>query len=295
MPVQKSELSRTALTKYFISNLLILGFLKLILLVPYNKRVPMMGWLVSRVLAPLAGFHKRIRNNLKLTHPDMDEAEIQQICLDVPNNAGRVLIEYYSGKDFIAHAQAATASGSGIAALDQARSQGRGIIFVSAHFGNYEAARAYVTSKGYGMGALYRRMANPYFNDHYLRTLAAISEPIFEQGRRGMMQLVKHLRAGGNLCILTDLHVIDGKKLQYFGKTAVTSIVPAQLALKYDCLLVPVYAIRQPNGLDFHIEIHEPIAHSDAETMTQLINDDLETIVRKNITQWFWIHRRWKP
>ena len=74
-----------------------------------------------------------------------------------------------------------------------------------------------------------------------------------------------------------------------------TSIVPAELALKYDAVMIPVYAIRQPNGLDFEIVMHDPIPHSDAETMTPAINDGLEGLVRQHMDQWFWIHRRWKP
>ena len=144
------------------------------------------------------------------------------------------------------------------------------------------------------MGAFYRRMSNPYFNDHYVKALAGLSQPLFEQGRRGMIELVKHLRAGESLCILTDLHAQGGEKLDFFGKPAITSTIVAELALKYDCLLVPTYSIRKPNGLDFHIEIHAPIEHSDPITMTQAINNDLEAMVHQRMGQWFWTHRRWK-
>ncbi|MEY8842491.1 lauroyl acyltransferase, partial [Cribrihabitans sp. XS_ASV171] len=57
----------------------------------------------------------------------------------------------------------------------------------------------------------------------------------------------------------------------------------------------PCYAIRQANGVDFDIRVHAPVPHSDPETMTQYINDDLEDVVRQHMGQWFWIHRRWKP
>ena len=74
-----------------------------------------------------------------------------------------------------------------------------------------------------------------------------------------------------------------------------TSTVTAELALKYGAEIIPFYAIRQPNGLDFRIELHAPIPHSDPMQMTQAMNDDLEEMIRTHMDQWFWIHRRWKP
>ena len=81
----------------------------------------------------------------------------------------------------------------------------------------------------------------------------------------------------------------------FFGKPAVTSISTAELALKYGALLVPGYAIRQEDGQSFHLVLNDPIPESDPITMTQAMNDDLETMVRAHMDQWFWMHRRWKP
>ena len=165
---------------------------------------------------------------------------------------------------------------------------------MTAHFGNYDVARAALIARGHNMGALYRRMRNPYFNAHYVRSISAIGTPMFEQGRRGMMQLVKHLRGGGVLGILTDLYAGGAPALPFFGQPARTSLVTAELALKYDALLIPTFSIRQENGLDFVVRLEQPIPHTDPETMTRAVNDELETLVRTHMGQWFWIHRRWK-
>ena len=295
MPVASSELSRAALVGHFVANLFLRGVIGLVGLVPYRWRVPAMGWLVSRVMAPLAGYDKRVRDNLKLARPDLTPAQVRHLCRAVPNNAGRTVIELYAGQPFLKRAQAAPVSGPGLKALEDARDKGRPVILMTGHFGNYDAARANLISRGFEMGALYRRMANPYFNAHYVRQMQAIGTPMFEQGRKGMGQMVRHLKQGGIIAIVGDLHAHGGKELQFFGQTAITATVPAELALKYDAALIPVYAIRQPNGLDFTIVMLDPIAHSDPLTMTQQINDGLESLVRDHMDQWFWIHRRWKP
>lgn len=294
MPADPSTLSFTDRAGYYAANLVLRGLIGLACAVPYRWRVPAMGWLVSR-LAPLAGFDKRIRKNLALARPDLPEAEVKRLCRAVPDNAGRTLIELYSGAPFLRRARRAPIRGPGLTALETARAKGRPVILITGHFGNYDAARANLIARGHQMGALYRRMANPYFNDHYVRTITAIGAPMFEQGRRGMAQMVRHLKQGGIIAIVGDLHAHGGLELDFFGQPAVTSIVPAELALKYDAALIPVYSIRQPNGLDFEIVMQDEIAHSEPATMTQQINDGLEALVRDHMDQWFWIHRRWKP
>lgn len=294
MPADFSDLSRLERAKYFAANLFLRGLIGLIGLIPYRWRIPAMGWLVSRVMAPLAGFDRRVRDNLQLARPDLTDAEVRRLCKAVPDNAGRTLIELYAGQDFVDRARAAPISGPGLAALEQARDEGRPVILMTGHFGNYDAARANLIARGHEMGALYRRMANPYFNDHYVRTISAIGTPMFEQGRRGMVEMVRHLKAGGIIAIVGDLHVQEGVPLRFFGQPAITSTVPAELAVKQNAVLIPVYAIRKPNGLDFEVVMHAPIPHGDPVEMTQKINDDLEEIVRAHMDQWFWIHRRWK-
>lgn len=294
MPADQSSLLPTARAGYFLGNLALRALIGLAGLVPYRWRVPAMGWLTAR-LAPLVGFNRRIRDNLRLVCPDLPETELRRLCRAVPDNAGRTLIELYAGAPFLERAHAAPIIGPGLAALEEARAQGRPVILMTGHFGNYDAARANLIARGHAMGALYRRMANPYFNAHYVRTISAIGTPLFEQGRRGMIEMVRHLKTGGIIAIVGDLHAHGGEELSFFGKPAVTAIVPAELALKYNAVMIPVYAIRQPNGLDFEVVMHAPIPHSDPLRMTQAVNDGLEGLVRAHMGQWFWIHRRWKP
>lgn len=290
----KDAISLPLRARYFAGNLFVRGLIGLAGLVPYRWRVPLMGWLTAR-LAPLAGYDDRVRANLALACPDLPEAEIRRLIRAVPDNAGRTMIELYAGGPFLERARAAPISGPGLTALEEARASGRPVILMSGHFGNYIAARASLMARGYRMGGLYRRMANPYFNRHYVNALLGTGRPMFEQGRRGMMEMVRHLKQGGIIAIIGDQHVHGGRELRFFGQPAMTSVIPAELALKYDAALIPVYAIRQPDGLNFRIEMQAEIRHSDPETMTQTINDGLEALVRDHMDQWFWIHRRWKP
>lgn len=294
MPRQPSDLPLSAKAGYFATNLVARGLIGLLLLLPYPTRVRLMGAIVSRVIAPLAGFDRRVRRNLAIARPDLSDTDARRLCRAAADNAGRTLIEIYSGRPFQARANAHPPQGDGLAALEAARAGGRPVILVGGHLGNYDAMRANLVPRGFAMGALYRRMANPYFNAHYVRSMEINGKPLFEQGRRGMTEMIRHLRGGGTVAILTDLHVHGGEEFTFFGQPCTTSTAAAEMALKYDAVMIPFHAVRDDNGLDFTIHLHAPIPHSDPRTMTQAINDDLEDMVRRHMGQWFWIHRRWK-
>ncbi|MEL6408953.1 MAG: lysophospholipid acyltransferase family protein [Pseudomonadota bacterium] len=260
---------------------------------PYHLRVPFIGWLTSRVVAPIAGYNRRITKNLALVCPELSQEEVREIRRTVADQAGRNIAELFS-PEFPEYSKKAPLVGPGVPKLFEAREEGRPVIFVTAHFGSFNAARVSVITNGIDLGVFYRPMSNGIFNPHYVEAMRSLSEPMFEQGRRGMIQMVKHIRAGGVLAILNDLKSADGVPLEFFGEPAMTSLVTAEMALKFDAVLLPVWGLRQKDGLHFETIIEEPIEHSDPVTMTREFNRRLEAAVRENMGQWFWVHRRWK-
>ena len=275
-----------------IAGRVLMGGLRLI---PYERRIPLAGWVFSRIVAPLAGYRKRIRENLALIFPDMDPAEVRRLCRDVPDNVGRGLVELFSGEEFLARVSGTPVRGPGVDAVAAAQAAGRPVIIVSGHFGNFNAARPVLAAKGYKVGALYRPMDNPLFHDSYIAAMESLSKPLFPRSRRGMAEMLRFLRSGGLVAILIDQAMTGEPALTFFGHPAHTSLSAAELALRYDAVIAPGYVIRKDNGLDFDMWIEAPLEHTDPMTMTQALNDSLEAQVRKHMDQWFWIHRRWKP
>lgn len=278
----------------FSQNLAIRAVLGLALRLPYERRVRFVGWVVSRIVAPMAGWRRRIALNLEHVMPDLPPEEVARLKRAVPENAGRSLIEIYSGDAFIDRVKASPLTGPGVNAFLEAREAGRPVILVTAHFGNYDAPRAALFAQGHPLAALYRPMRNPAFNDHYVAAISKIGEPVFPADRRGITNLIRHLAAGGIMGILVDVHAVDGAPLRFFGKRAGTALSAAEWAIKYDALMVPIYGIRQPDGLSFEVYLDAPVSPGTPETMTQALNDSLERQVRKHMDQWFWIHRRWR-
>ena len=261
---------------------------------PYARRLAFMAWLMRRIVAPLAGYRARALENLARVFPGMPAAERRRIANAVAGNVGRSLIENYSTAEFTARMAGIAPEGPGLAALEAARAEGRPVILVTGHFGNYEAARASLVARGYPVGGLYRPMKNAYFNEHYVRTMQAFGGPVFAQGRRGTGGFVRHLKSGGMLVLLFDQHVRGGPVLDFLGLPAHTPTSTAELAARYGAALIPFYATRQPDGLSFRIEIGAPVKGDSPEAVMQILNDDLAARIRARPEQWFWYHRRWK-
>ncbi len=260
---------------------------------PYRARVAFMGALTRRVIGPMAGYKARSMTNLQRIWPELDFAARRRIASEVNDNLGRTLIENYSSSDLARHLANTQATGAGLAPLAQARADGRAVIFVTAHFGNYEAPRHVLTRMGYTIGGLYKPMSNPYFNDHYVKTMQDISGPVFEKGPSGTRGFVRFLKAGGMATLLFDVSEPGADRLPFLGHPAKTSLAAATFALKFDALLIPYFGTRR-NGTEFDVEIEAPIPHTSALDMTLEMTRRLEARVTDTPSQWFWVHRRWK-
>lgn len=269
------------------------GVIAVLRALPYARRVALGGWILRRVVAPLAGYDRRIRRNLALIWPDLPEERRRAIVAGVSDNLGRTLAELYSPDEFKARVAGAPIEGS-LEPILAAQARGQGVILVSGHFGNHDIARAMLDGRGHPVAALYRPQSNPGFDLHFAATIRAISQPLFGRDRRDLAGLVTHLKAGGMLGVLIDQYYHNGTDLDFLGHKARTSTAMAAMALKYGLLLVPVYGIRQPDGLSFRLVIEDPVPHGDALTMTQALNDSLGRMVQAHPEQWLWVHRRWR-
>lgn len=278
----------------FLSDRVLRGLIALALRLPYGLRLRLMGWLMRHVLAPLAGYRGRALANLAFVFPQMPAPRRRAIAASLAENVGRSLIENYSTADFLARMAQIAPQGPGLAALEKAQAEGRPVLLVTGHYGNYEAARAALVARGYRIGGLYRPMKNAGFNSHYKRTMEAFGGPVFAQGRKGTGGFVRHLKAGGMLVLLFDQDVRGEPVLDFLGKPARTPVSSAELALRYGADLIPFYATRNADGESFTIEIDAPIPHSTPEAMMQALNDGLARRVTAHPAQWFWYHNRWK-
>ena len=279
----------------YIQSRVFIFLLKTINVLPFSIRLKVIGSLVAYIIAPLAGYDKRIRENLSLVMPNLSVQKVNKITREVSKNVGRTVAEIYSGSDFKKRSKTALITGGGIENLDMAIKNGQGVILVSGHFGNYDVPRAVLSERGYKVGALYRPFKNPFFDAYYRKIIGDISLPIIPSNERSSLtEMVRFLKSGGIIGMLVDVHKSNAPKLNFFGKLAGTATSAASFALKYNLALVPVSGIRLDDNGSYELVIEPPIVHSTPRKMTQEINDSLERQVRSRMGQYFWVHRRWK-
>ena len=278
----------------YASNLLIRAVIGLALRLPYRRRVAFMGWVMAQVVAPIAGWRKRVRDNLALIYPDLPPPEVERLTRRVPDNFGRSLIEIYSGREFINHVKDIPFIGEGVDALAKAKETGRPVILITGHFGNYDAPRAALIARGYPVGGLYNPMSNGYFNDQYVAAISGLGTPVFERSRKGLAEMVRFLKQGGIVGMVADHYMKHGQPIEFLGHPAYTATSAAEMAVKYNALVVPIYGLRHADGIGFDIIVDAEIPHADPVTMTKAMNESLEKLVVDHMDQWFWIHRRWK-
>lgn len=264
-------------------------------LFPMALRQRMFIAIFARVFAPLMGWPKRIRTHIGFAMPEVARDKHDQIARQTCRNLGATLFEIFTPAYIQTLAQHAQITGPGSDAINHAITDKTPVILVSGHFGNYDIIRSKMVANGVDLGGLYRPLNNEWLNKTYVRAISQTGTPLFSRDKAGFTDMLKHIKGGGSVALLIDQHMDKGLPVTFFGKTAYTSGSAAQLALKHKRPLIPIYAIRQSNGRDFTIWVDTPVVHSDPTTMTQELNDSLERVVRRNIDQWAWPHRRWKP
>lgn len=279
----------------FVVNIALRTLIGGAMLLPYRARLWLVGMLTRRTVSPIAGYTRRAEANLAFIFPQMPEDERRRIARAAVDNAARTLVEIFSGRQFIEHIRDAPVTGPGLAAIEEARTKGQPIILLSGHLGNYDVPRAWFAARDENVGGLYKPLANEAFNEAYVSAISKVNAPVFERGRRGLGKMVAYLKQGGMLGVLFDQRMVQGEPLNFLGHPALTALSAAELALKYNALLVPVYGIRQPDGVSFAFITETPIPHTDPHTMMQAATDNLAEKVRTHPEQYFWIHRRWKP
>ena len=96
--------------------------------------------------------------------------------------------------------------------------------------------------------------------------------------------------------MMVDQRVSEGDKVNFFGSPALTTTLPAQLSIKFNLPIIPVFIERTQKD-NFVIEFLNPIKPSDFKNkleITKKLNEILENMIKKNPGQWIWTHNRWK-
>lgn len=184
--------------------------------------------------------------------------------------------------------------------LERIRKEGKGAIFVTAHFGIWEVFSLLLRNLEFKTTTVYRPMKNPYVDGYIKRTRSRYGQKMVPRVG-ALSKLLRVLRRGGYIALLVDQHAKrDGIWTPFFGRLASTTPAPALLALRTGAPIIMGYARRLPGLYQFEVFVDEPLYVSDSGDRdadvyraTLEITRRIEGYIRLFPEQWLWVHRRW--
>ncbi len=262
--------------------------------IPFRTRLAI-GASLIRLLGPLSKRKSQImRTNLDWAFPEKSETEKAAIAREVWASIGRFNVELYAPADLRRQLARTEVSGPGLAAMRDAYHAGRGALMLTGHFGQWEVMRMHVGDLGIPCGGMYKEHSNPYYSRFFANALRVYGTPIVPTGRSGTRELLRALRQGHPMAMLLDQPTSDAVPLPFFGRPARTAIGPAEIALKLDIPMIPVFAVRKPEGQGYKAVLEAPLTRGTPEEMMTEFNARLEAQVRAYPGQWLWVYDRWK-
>ena len=261
-----------------------------------------LGSILGRIIGPFFRSKKIIKENIKTGLGEIDKEKELEIINSMWSNIGRTFAEYVFLKDFkfnttnFDHIKI-----NGIEYLGEIKKNNETVIFYSAHLANFELMAMELDKSGIKCAAIYRPLNNYFLNPimEYLR-MKYICPNQIPKGRMGMREIISKVKDGYSIALMVDQRVSEGPRTLFFNRSAHTTTIPAQLALKYDCRLVPI-SLKRKEGPTFEMTIHEPYKiektgndEEDTKNITIKINQLIEKMILNNPKQWIWTHNRWK-
>jgi KDO2-lipid IV(A) lauroyltransferase len=257
------------------------------------------GGAVARLIGPTLPVSARARRNLQRALPYLGGAERERIIRRMWDNLGRVVAEYPHLSRIRCFGGGRRVGVRGTEHIDRARDAGRGIILVSGHFGNWEIGCVAAAQYGLDVAQVYRAANNPAVEAIMLRLRRSLGVDPISKGAAGARRIIAAIKAKRTLAMLVDQKMNDGIAVPFLGRDAMTASAAAELALRYDCALLPA-RVDRVGGSKFRVTVYPPLPlprtgdrQADILALMTAVNQCLETWVRDDPAQWFWLHRRW--
>jgi KDO2-lipid IV(A) lauroyltransferase len=245
--------------------------------------------------------HRRIAaDNLAAAFPARPPRERQRIVRATFAHFGRLLFEVLKFSTLSPGAMLARVEFDGEERVRAAHAHGKGVLFVTGHFGFWELQAMVHALRFPPMAVLARTLDNPALNGLLEQIRTRTGNSVIYRART-VRSVLRALQAGHGVGILIDQHILnrDAVQVEFFNRPAATTSLVAALALRTGAPVIPLFAL--PLGGGRYRMVYEPPveppAGADAEAIrafTQRCTDVVEMYVRRHPDLWLWMHRRWR-
>jgi len=256
------------------------------------------GWL-GRTIGPRLSISGRAVKNLTRAFPEKSTDEIAAIVRGMWDNLCRLAVEYPHLGSLNVYDPGGRVEVIGAENVDLLRDDDQAGIFFSAHLGNWEIVSLGATQRGLPLDRVYREANNRLVEWLYQHGRAAVEGALIPKGSAGARLLLESIKNGKHLGMMVDQKMNDGIPVPFFGRDVMTAPALAELALRYDCPVVPA-RVERLKGARFKLIILPPLEmlrtgdrHADVAAYMAKVNQVIEQWVRDTPEQWLWLHNRW--
>ncbi|MEM9254109.1 MAG: lauroyl acyltransferase [Pseudomonadota bacterium] len=257
-----------------------------------------MGERLGRFIGPRLKRKTAIyRENLAIAFPELSAAQLDDLIHRAWGRAGRILAEYPHLATFLENPERLEIEIR--EPIPTFADTSQPCVVVSAHVSNWEVVCSAMARLGMPNASLYSPPTNPFLDRMLLESRQALDCELLprDNSARALMKAMKEGRTAG---MVMDRRVDDGKPIRFFGHDKLSTIMPAKLALKFNCALVPAQVERLQDAryrVTFHPPIRPSLPHADEVTraidMTQQLHDQFEDWIRQKPEDWFCSKRLW--
>jgi Kdo2-lipid IVA lauroyltransferase/acyltransferase len=281
--------------RHFLLHGVLMSFYHLCRLFPF-RWVSATGGILGKLFYYI-GPKKKARDNMGQAFADISPQEIDQIIFKMYENFGRTLAEFTHLDLLTPETRGLTVEIHGIEILQQLKQQGQAALMFSAHYGNWEIGSIAAAWKGVQLTPVFKESTNPYFNRFLLNMRQRISDGVIAVGQRAGYELLRHLKKGKHIVMLTDQRISKGIRVPFFNRPAKTGPGIAKLALAAQCPMIPTI-VERIEKTHFKVHIFPPlIFDQNAEDVEREIlinmNQFFEQWIRQRPDNWWWEYHRW--
>ena len=278
---------------YFVQSILIYLFFIFGRIMGLNLARIFFSYLFEKI-GPIFKSKKIILDNLQKIS-NFKKVDNDKIISSMWKNYGMTFIEYIFLDIFVKNSNHIEIIGE--TNLNKIIEINKPVIFVSGHFANYELMSMEITKKKIKLATIYRPLNNFFLNPfmEFLRKKFVCKNQI-RKGLNGVRDSIKFIKKGYSVALMIDQRVSEGEKIDFFGDPAFTTTLPAQLAIKHNLFIVPVF-IERIDKKKFKIEFKDfvdPSKYNNKIQLSKKLNQILEQMIINNPNQWIWTHNRWK-
>jgi len=181
--------------------------------------------------------------------------------------------------------------------FERALEKGTGVIVLTGHIGNWEMMGAYFALMGYPANVVATTLRDNKLNNIINEIRESSGMRVLER-RKGTMGVMRCLRRGEALGVLIDQDTsVQSVEVDFMGVPARTAVGPVRLAARTGATILPAAMLMTDDG-KYHVEIREPLCIvGKPGTLVDDVrkcSEAVESFIRKQPTQWVWMHKRWK-